>query len=51
MREICGTCKYHKPDEYDEEYDQTDWVCDCEDSDHYGDWTTYGMNCESWDER
>ena len=49
--EVCGTCKWHKPDEYDDEYDQTDWTCDNPDSDNYGDWTTYGTSCEFWESR
>lgn len=42
----CGNCKNHIYDD-----DAQDWVCDCEDSEFYSDYTGYNDKCEEWEER
>ena len=44
--EVCGCCGYHYYDKDDEE-----WVCDCQESERYSDYTEYGDTCEEWEER
>ena len=42
--QICGTCKWHK-------YSEGDWICDCDRSDSWGDWTEFEDCCPEWEER
>ena len=44
--ECCGNCKYHYYDREDE-----DWVCDCQNSEYYTDYTGYTDKCEEYEER
>ena len=46
-RECCGTCKWHKQDEYFEE----DWICCNAYSDFATDYTDYNHSCDEWEER
>lgn len=45
--EICGTCKWHKPDEVF----PSDWVCVNADSENCADYTEYEDTCDHWEER
>lgn len=44
MRECCGTCEYHRPD-------NGDFLCLNKDSDYYADYTDYGHTCEEYEEK
>ena len=44
MYEKCGECAYHR-------FAEGDWVCFCQDSDRYGEYTEYNDKCEEFDER
>ncbi|MDL2324046.1 hypothetical protein LJC61_02685 [Ruminococcaceae bacterium OttesenSCG-928-A16] len=46
MDKICGTCEYHT-------YDPAsgDWLCFCDKSDFFTDWTGYNDGCPDWEER
>lgn len=44
-REMCGTCQYHKVVRRDT------FVCNCEDSEYYGDYTEYEDGCGEYIER
>lgn len=46
-REICGTCRYHLPDDVF----PSDWVCVNNHSENCGDWTEFEESCEFWEER
>ena len=41
----CGTCKHHFHDE------DVDFICNCEESEGYGEYTMYRDYCECWEER
>lgn len=40
--ECCGTCAYHKRD------DDVDFICTCEESDGYGEYTMFRDCCDYW---
>ncbi len=44
--ECCGTCKYHRYDRNEQE-----WICNCQRSDNYADYTEYSDYCENWEDR
>ena len=44
-KECCGTCIYHKHD------DDVDYICICEDSDGYGEYTMFQDYCDYWARR
>lgn len=44
MEGKCGECKYHR-------FEEGDWVCCCQDSDWYEEYTDYCENCEEFEER
>ena len=46
-QQICGTCRYHLPDDVF----PSDWVCVNNNSKNCGDWTEFEETCESWEER
>ncbi len=41
--ECCGTCAYHKHD------DDVDFICTCEESDGYGEYTMFQDCCGCWE--
>lgn len=42
-RECCGSCRYHLRD------DDVDFICNCEESDGYGDYTMSGDCCDCYE--
>ena len=44
---ICGTCKWHRPDDTF----PCDWVCVNSDSDNCADYTEYEDTCDEWEGR
>lgn len=42
--ECCGTCKYNKRDDISD-----DWVCICQESDYFSDFTEYTHTCGEWE--
>ena len=47
--EICGHCRYHLPDA--ELFENNEFMCDCEESEYYTDFTGYNDSCNFWEER
>ncbi len=45
LEPMCATCKYHKHD------GDVDYMCTCEESDGYGDYTTPDDYCGCWEGR
>lgn len=41
----CGTCRYHRKNEWEE------WYCHNPESDYYTDYTAYDDSCYDWEER
>jgi hypothetical protein len=44
-KKCCGTCRYHLHD------DDVDFICDCEESEGYGDYTMYQDCCDCYEAR
>ncbi len=44
-KECCGTCKYHSY------VDDVDFMCDCEASEEYWEYTMFQDCCECWEEK
>ena len=44
-KKCCGTCRYHLRD------DDVDFICDCEDSEGYGDYTMSQDCCDCYEAR
>lgn len=45
MEKCCGTCGWHS------HVDDVDYMCVCEDSDGYGEYTMFQDYCDCWEER
>ncbi len=43
-REICGTCKHHVNQ-------NGEWICLCNESDEFTDYTDYNHTCDYWEGR
>lgn len=43
-KECCGNCKNHS-------HDDDGWICDCDKSEYFSDWTDYSNCCDEYEER